>query len=176
MRELYDKPFDGCKEVSYFGLRPLYYKPEKIKWEFGELETSVGYDDYICHLFMENTVSSEVYGYYTGLTSLNHIHGTSQVPVLVEICTNKVDKECNYSEGFGIRYRLYPSDILITKQNFMYLQLLSTVENLYEYFEDDVVQTVKYIVDKVSLLYSGFEEYLDKFSERTKGVIKDVFA
>lgn len=174
---LFEEPFDGSKEVSYFGLKPLYYKLETIKSDFfGEFERSVSHEEYMSHLFMANEMTGEVYGYPTNFTALNHIHGTSQVPVLQEIKTNNVSEICEYSKGFGIRYKLYPSDIKITSSNYQYLQLLDVLDGWFDYFEDDVVQTIKYMVEIQGLSYAGFKHYIENFSERTKGIIRDVFA
>lgn len=176
MTRLFEEPFEGCKGVSYFGLRPLYYKPEKFNGIMGEeLETIVSYREYIEYLFVGFESLGSIYGYYTGLVALNHMNGTTQVPVVQEIRTNKVKETVEYMDR-GIRFKLYPSDIEISVENFRYLQVLDIVDNLYDYFDEDVVKVIKNIVDTFKLELYKFELHFNNFGEKTKEVILNVFA
>lgn len=172
MIELRDKPFEGCKSVSLPSMPILYYKPEKHKSLFGEFETSPSSGDLMHRYFISD--GDAIYGYYSGLTALNNIHGTTQVPAIIELTTNNIDKDINYNIN-STRYNVYKSDKEINKQNHFYLEILDTIERYYDYFEEDIVKCIKWVVKELKLNEQGFLELINDYSDRTKEVIENVF-
>lgn len=172
MIELRDEPFKDCKSASLPDMPTLYYKPEKHKSLFGEFEIEPSKDDLMHRYFVSN--KEEVYGYYCGLIALNHIHGTTQVPAVIEIKTNKISEDSEYVLD-GIRYIVYKSDKMIDKSNSYYLKILDTIEDYYNYFEDDVIKCIKWVVKELKLNREGFVKLLLDYSDRTKEVIENVF-
>lgn len=175
MVELFEEPFEGSKEVSYFGLKPLYYKAGVVKTVIGDMPVSVSREDYIKYLFIRHN-DMDIFGYYAGFTALNKLHGTTQVPVLQEVRSNEVKEIQEYGVGFGVRFKIYPSDILITHDNYIYLQVLDVVENWYDYFEENRLECIRYVVKRQNLGWGGFEKHLDYYSSQTRRFLKDVFA
>lgn len=174
--ELYEcKISEEYKEAEIEGMPKLYYKPEKFT-NFGvERETRPTHEDLIYQYFVENSSTGEIYGYPCGVFSLNRIHGTTQMTMLVELVSNKVEEEREYKFG-RITYKLYPAKVAVNNYNHFALEILDNIENLYDYFDEDVVDTIKYIVKRLNLKHEQFKCCIDGYSDKTKGVIRDVFA
>lgn len=170
---LSDKEYLGSKSISFFGLPDLYYTPKMHKTPFGLIEIKPTIPEIMGRYFIRD--NKEVYGYYTGLQSLNNIHGTTQVPATIEIKSNKVKEKSTY-EYKHIKYIIYPANIHIDSNNHSYLELLDDIEYSYDYFEEDIVDCIKYAVKKMGLYIKGFENLLEQYSDRTRQVIKDVYA
>lgn len=164
---------DGYVETGIEGMPSLYYKPERFSRWGREFEKKPGFEEMIYEYFVAG--HGEVYGYFSGIHSLNRIHGTTQVPAMVEIKSNRTQKEQLYIKG-NIRYRVIPAKLEVTKDNSAVLEILDDLEYMYEYFEEDVDSCVKFIVNELGLSYGQFEPYMSYYSERTVKVIKDAFA
>lgn len=170
--ELRDKPFKGCKSISMFGLRDLYYEPKLYDSSLGTIEIEPTTFDIVEMYFI--TDGSYVYGYYSGMYLLNCIHGTSQVPALIEIKSNKTDKILEYNKA-GTRYSIYPAKD-IDNSNYLYLGVLDLVENYYDCFEGNVIDCVRYAIDVFKLSKDKIIRLSNSYSERTRKVVSDVFA
>lgn len=170
--ELSRTPFTGAKETSIFGLPTLYYLPKQIEI-FGRTEdTEPTLSEMMTMYFIRD--NERVYGYYTGLKSINNIHGTTQVPATIRIKSNAVKEEQKYNRGC-IKYIINPTTIQVNSDNYIYLELLDDIEFYYDYFEEDVVDCIKYVVERMSLSIDGFKSLLKQYSDRTRQVIKDVY-
>lgn len=172
--KLYTEQFKGCKEAHIEGLPSLYYKPEQYEL-FGQIkERKPSFDDLVYQYFIEDTVKKQVYGYHCGMYSLNRIHGTTQMTMLVEIKSNKVTEEQLYEYGME-RYKIYPSRFEVNNNNHFILEILDNLENLFDYFEDDIYDCISYIVKELHLTKSQFYNYIKHYSEQTKAVIDAVY-
>lgn len=169
--ELKDKPFEGCKEASLPGMYPLYYKPEICKSLFEVFENEPSREDLLYRYFVSD--GEEFYGYNCGLTALNDIGGTTQVPAVVELKTNKIEKDAVYVLG-GVRYKVYKAKRKINKDNYMYIKVLDVIEECYDYFEEDIIESIKFIIGRKNLDDKKLLELATDYSERTKRVIEDV--
>lgn len=159
--------FDGCKSKTIQNLRTVYYKPV-IGSIFGRpIELEPGLDDIIRFLFVDNNS-----GYYCGLAYLNRIHGTSQVPALVEVRSRNTDCTLDVGE-YANRFRIYALDRDINSENRKYIELLSCIEDMYGYFEDDVVECISYIVGKLGLDSNALLDYAQGYSDRTLEVVRN---
>lgn len=165
--------YAGSKATSIFGLPELYYMPQEIDFFGTKIETEPSITELIERYFI--TDGEDYYGYYTGLKSLNNIHGTTQVPATIEIKSNKVTETTLYINGYT-RYIIYQSPIRITSTNYIYLELLDDIETSYNYFEENIVNCIKFVIDRLNLSKQIFESLLSNYSEKTKEVINNVFA
>lgn len=180
---LQTKPFEGCKSIQYFDLPELYYKPEPI--QIGEVtyDSEPSVFEYMIYLFITN--GEEQYGYYCGLKALNGIGGTTQVPALQQIRSNNIAKETEYFLSMSQRFTVYPSEVKITKENAIYLQILDTIEEEYNYFDDiydffderestqeeNVLTPIKRAIGVLNLSLNSFNQYLERYSARTKEIV-----
>lgn len=164
--------FEGYKSKSIFGLPELYYMPQEIDFFGTKIETEPSITELIERYFI--TDGEDYYGYYTGLKSLNNIHGTTQVPATIEIKSNKVKEKSIYKQRYT-RYIVYPASHEINEQNWIYLELLDDIEELYNYFEENIVKCIKVIVKELKLSKQIFDSLLDNYSARTNEVIDHVF-
>lgn len=170
----------GMVAVSLPGMYDLYYTPKKESIFGIEMELEPLPEELIRAYFME--YNGEVFGHYTGLASLNNIGGTTQVAALVTIKSNAIKAGDKYELRDNIyilghrNYIIIPSEVEITKENYIYLELLDNIENMHDYFEEDIAETVKLAVNHCKLTLEGFNKELSRYSERTRGIINEVFA
>jgi len=169
---LYDKPFPGCESKTIYDLPTVYYKPEKIIFFGKEFIREPYVDDIIIKTFI--TDGTNRYGYFSGLKSLNDLHGTTQVPSTIDIKSERIIQTCMYVDGLT-KYIVHPANKIITSNNYIYLQILDTLEEMYDYFEEDRIECIKHLVDKLKLNIHQFYKLLPNYSTRTKEVIKNVF-
>lgn len=166
-------PFTGAKKTSIFGLPTLYYLPKQIEIFGRTVETEPTLSEMITLYFLRD--NKRVYGYYTGLKSINDIHGTTQVPVTIRIKSNIAKEEQKYSRGC-IKYIISPTTIQVNSNNYIYIELLDDIEFYYDYFEENVVNCIKYIVKQLELSKEQFDKLIQNYSKRTIQIIKDVYA
>lgn len=165
--------FEGSKSKSIFGLPELYYTPSTEKILNIVLDITPTMPEMMEAYFI--TDGSSHYGYYTGMTSLNNIHGTTQVPATIEIKSNNVSEKTEFSYK-NIKYIVYTTPIKVDEHNYAYLELLDVIEEMYDCFEENRVECIKYTVNKLGLAHNDFEKLIDKYSARTREVINNVFA
>ena len=168
-------PKNTCNltKKSWFDMQPIFYEKEQLKLGDIVIEVEPTISEVMTKYFMHN--EKEVYGYHCGITALNEIHGTTQVPGEIRIRSNKVNVMQRYSHG-SMRFTVCPASTPINKKNSIYLQIMDTIEESYDFFEEDVVDTVQSVVKELKLNKKEFENISRHYSERTLEVIKNVFA
>ena len=96
----------------------VYYFP--IYTRFGPSICEI--DEVISKKYLSN--DKTVFGYYTGLTLLNSIGLTTQVPNLIEIATNVEKNKIRKTKIGGLSIILRKPLIKISKSNYRYLQFI----------------------------------------------------
>lgn len=106
----------------------------------------------------------DVYGYYTGLTFLNQIGLSQQVPAVIEICTNKTSCHrifrCN-----GYRAEIKKGKIEINRYNYKALQFFDL---FYLIGKEDIKKNYKLLNDYIlkNLTKTDFEKYVGLYPNR----------
>lgn len=169
----YSRSYFGDKEVMskvLFDLPTMYY--EKVMSEIFKTPCEPTVDELMYAYFISS--EGKTYGYYTGLRGLNEIHGTTQVPAVIEIVSNKVSEEKEYSCSY-YRYVIKPARVNVTNENALYMEILDLLENCYDYFEEEPLMVVGRFIERHALLRNSFEPLLIGYSSRTKEVLMNVF-
>ncbi len=147
----------------------IYYLDEKK-----DLPTTISIQDIFNIRYIGNDLGLggayiETYGYYTGMTFLNFIGVTQQVPAVLEIVTNNTSckREINIS---GYRAILRKSKIEIDNANYKILQFLDmfyyvSIDEIYKHREG----LRKYINDNFTL--KEYIRYIVYYPKKTQALI-----
>ncbi len=126
---------------------------------------SDGYDEFCSGLFIE--------GYYSGLTFLNIIGVSQQVPAILEITTNKTSSKKYCYELNGRMAYIRKARTKVTPDNWMILQFL---DMFYFVSLDEVKENKKLLrnyIKKHGLSKKSFYEYIKLYDSNTLKKIKD---
>ena len=106
-------------------------------------------------------------GYYSGLTFLNIIGLSQQVPAVLEITTNKTSSKKRFFEVGKLRACIRKSRTTITFQNYKMLQFL----DMFNFISFDEVKDNKELLEQYIksnyLTKKQFSEYIGLYSNRT---------
>ena len=160
---------------SIFGLPNLYYEPVVTEFLGMKITEEPSVDEMIRAYYIEN--DSETFGYYTGIKSVNRRNGTTQVPVKVDIISNKVNT-ITIHIGSGTTYIMHPTEKKINSDNAIYLELLDALEKHMDVIEVSPKEFIKHNADRGKLKFNKFIEIINeyKYSDMTKKVIINAFA
>ena len=148
--------------------------------EFG---SGVSFNDIIESKFIysdnciENYKELYIEGYYSGLTFLNILHISEQVPAIREITTNKTSAKKRYFSSNGCVAIIRKGRTNITFQNYKILQFL---DSFYFMSEDDIKDKKEILISYIK--NNGFtkeelKRYISLYSSKTINKIlnEDIF-
>ncbi|MCM1222808.1 MAG: hypothetical protein NC548_50960 [Lachnospiraceae bacterium] len=168
---LYDKSFEGCTSKQIFDLPEVYHKSIEIKALGSNFKVEPSIEEIITYTFITNGTNR--FGYYSGIAALHHIHGITQVPVVIDIKSNKTDKDLTYKSGAST-YNIHPANITVTKDNAIYLEISDCLEDWYDYF-DNIPECLRYLIKELSLQEEKFKALYTRYSNKTIEAITDAF-
>ena len=121
------------------------------------------YSDQVDYVFKDLFVE----GYYSGLTFLNIIGISQQVPAVLEITTNKTSSKKRYYEVGKLRACIRKARTVVTFQNYKMLQFL----DMFSFISIEEVKNntdlLKNYITNNSLTKKQFSEYIGFYSNKT---------
>lgn len=122
--QLITKALKEEKMVRYY--KGIYYLPTKTILGLSNLS----YDSFLEKKYIRN--KNDVYGYYVGLSFMNKIGLTTQVPNVPEIVTNDEKTNCREITFKNKKIILRKAKVEIEKKNYKELQYLDFINTLDE--------------------------------------------
>lgn len=112
--------------------------------------------------------NGEIIGFYSGLTALNNLGLTTQVPNVIEICTNNEATKVRDIEIGGQKIIIRKSKIKITNDNFNTIQLLDIMNYVpNNFFDKERKSIIKKWVKKKNITRESVLEYVSEFPNKT---------
>lgn len=143
----------------------VYYLPKRTI--FGETKPTL--EEVVKRKYISN--KKDVYGYYSGMSLLNGIGLSMQVPIIPEITSTKETTRKKTYVINGRRVITRSSNIRINKNNYLYLQFL----DIFRYATDEEIQNRR---DNVIAFFKEKKlkvEELKKVELLTNGKIRNKF-
>lgn len=110
----------------------------------------------------------EIIGFYSGLTALNNLGLTTQVPNVIEICTNNEATKVRDIKIGGQKIIIRKSKIKITNDNFNTIQLLDIMNYVpNNFFDKERKSIIKKWVKKKNITRESVLEYVSEFPNKT---------
>ena len=112
--------------------------------------------------------NGETTGFYSGLTALNNLGLTTQVPNVIEICTNNEATKVRDIKIGGQKIIIRKSKIKITNDNFntiQFLDIMNSVPN--NFFDKERKAIIKKWVQKKNITRESVLEYVSEFPDKT---------
>ncbi len=112
--------------------------------------------------------NGEIIGFYSGLTALNNLGLTTQVPNVIEICTNNEATKVRDIKIGGQKIIIRKSKIKITNDNFNTIQLLDIMNYVpNNFFDKERKSIIKKWVKKKNITRESVLEYVSEFPNKT---------
>lgn len=106
-------------------------------------------------------------GYYSGMTFLNRIRLSEQVPAILEITTNKTSSKKREYVVSGRKAIIRKGKTTITSQNYKMLQFLDMFRWIPMYIIDENKDLIINYINKEKLTRSQFNEYISLYPTDT---------
>ena len=138
------------------------------------ISTTISFEDIVEKKFIKDDfglpgLDLDIYGYYTGLTFLNQIGISQQVPAVLDIATNKTCCKRMYCANKRLAV-LRKGKIKIDRFNYRALQFF---DMFYFLNKDDVEKNHELLTNYISkyLTKNDFEKYIGLYNTRTMKLI-----
>lgn len=122
---------------------------------------------YIDKMYMN--ADGKTSGYITGLQFTNLCGLTTQVPAVIEICSNKATTKQRKLKINGRSLIIYKPVTEITQDNKVSLQFLDLMTNVDRYSElqgDELKNELKIIVDRLAVDFAQVKKYLNLYPDK----------
>lgn len=145
--------------------RGIYYIPTKTAIGKSKLSSSKVYQ----RKYISN--KNDVYGYYTGTTLLNLMGLTTQVPVVVEIATNRATRNRAYKPKGKVIAEVMPAKTNVNRENVKVLQFLDAVtiiNKTTEYTKHEKINKLLSYIAENSITNESIAQYVQFYPKTTK--------
>ncbi len=127
---------------------------------------------------------NSIYGYYSGYSFANELGLTTQVPVTIEIVTNKASSKFRETSIRNQRIILRKPRTEVTVENSNILQLLDLLKDFEQYVDDDITYAGERIAEyirRIGIKRADIDKYISLFPDKVYKYIYemrlyDVFA
>ena len=110
--------------------------------------------------------NGDCYGYYCGLYLANKLGITTQVPLVIDIVTNKTNSSARMVTINNHKYYIKPTKTEITTKNVYVLQLLDLLKDLdkyKEYSNDYLSAKIRYYIELSKITKEDVDMYISLF-------------
>ena len=138
----------------------IYYRPKKTV--IGDLPLS--YEDVAKYKYVSS--NGDYYGYYGGLYFANKLGITTQVPLVIDIITNKTNSSARMVTINNHKFYIRPTKTEINNKNVYVLQLLELLKDIdkyNEYSNDYLFDKIKYFIELSKIKKEEIDKYIGLF-------------